>query len=348
MAVPASPVPGVWRLVEPPVTNETDVTALGYRLTSYTYAQVLLQVRYVGFIVLIPLVLAVGMLLHRLPYYAQSFIGDNARLRTGVKHLLVEDDNKAFAMSLAGYIVAVGMVARGAVSAGNYYFGEGILINEAEAFGFACAWAAIGLAMLFLCHTVGRALLSSRVFFDSGNAVFDGNTAIGFLEGGYYIASGLIIMNTALSARVVAFEENVYAALLYFALGQICLLLFTKVYQYTTRYDDIEELAAANVAAGVGYALTIIAIGQLIANPVGKSHSALAFTLSFLLGTTLLALTRLLVDILFLPGRLLDKEIAIDKNWGAALLEGTVAIVVGLVWSTFLADSTPPDAFIVC
>ena len=39
---------------------------------------------------------------------------------------------------------------------------------------------------------------------------------------------------------------------------------------------------------------------------------------------------RYIADKLLLPGGLLDDEISQDRNWGAALIEGGVAIIIAL------------------
>jgi hypothetical protein len=41
--------------------------------------------------------------------------------------------------------------------------------------------------------------------------------------------------------------------------------------------------------------------------------------------------SRYIVDKLMLPGALLDEEISIDQNWGAALLEGSIAVGIALL-----------------
>jgi hypothetical protein len=40
------------------------------------------------------------------------------------------------------------------------------------------------------------------------------------------------------------------------------------------------------------------------------------------------------VDKFILPGSLLDEEISRDRNWGAALIEGTAAIGLALILTT--------------
>jgi len=50
---------------------------------------------------------------------------------------------------------------------------------------------------------------------------------------------------------------------------------------------------------------------------------------------------RFIVDIAVLPGDRLDSEISKDKNWGAALIEGAVAVGLAFISNLYVP---PPGA----
>eukprot|EP00003_Mantamonas_plastica_P008498 TRINITY_DN1748_c0_g1_i3.p2 TRINITY_DN1748_c0_g1~~TRINITY_DN1748_c0_g1_i3.p2 ORF type:complete len:187 (-),score=74.03 TRINITY_DN1748_c0_g1_i3:41-601(-) len=162
------------------------------------------------------------------------------------------------------------------------------------------------------------------------------NLATGCMEAGVFIATGLIT-GASMTGTMDDFAGDLAVTAAWFALGQACLIIFMKLYQLGTKYDDMAEIVKGNVAAGVGFAMSIIALGMLLSNPIRKgSDSLLAFTFSFIFGMVVLFLMRLFVDRFLLPGKRLDNEIELDRNWGAALLEGAMAIAVAATYNTFL------------
>ena len=57
---------------------------------------------------------------------------------------------------------------------------------------------------------------------------------------------------------------------------------------------------------------------------------------------------RVVVDHLVLPGDKLDIEIKRDRNWGAALIEGAVAVGIAFVLHVYVPPPGPIDTYDVC
>ena len=70
--------------------------------------------------------------------------------------------------------------------------------------------------------------------------------------------------------------------------------------------------------------------------------SIIVFLPIALVGAIALILVRVIVDKFVLPGASLDAEIVTDKNWGAAIIEGGVAIGVALVTNMYVPPPGPP------
>ncbi len=98
-----------------------------------------------------------------------------------------------------------------------------------------------------------------------------------------------------------------------------------------TTFDLHVEIEKDNVAAGVSAGLTLIAIGIIMSHSIIISNSIPAFIVWFINGSFLILLSRFIVDKLILPKHRLDDEIAEDRNWGAALIEGGSAVIVALL-----------------
>ena len=100
-----------------------------------------------------------------------------------------------------------------------------------------------------------------------------------------------------------------------------------------TRYDVFSEMSRGNVAAGLSFSLTLVAIACLIGSYLQHETSVIGLCVWFVISAWLIMICRYLIDRFILPGRRLDDEISEDKNWGASFIEGAVAVMVALILS---------------
>ena len=117
------------------------------------------------------------------------------------------------------------------------------------------------------------------------------------------------------------------ASLFYFVAQAVFGLLYAKI----SRYDLHDEIEKGNVAAGVGFGMTLIAVGILMCGYILQNSSLPGLLVWFVICCLLLLVCRYIVDKLILPGTLLDEEISKDRNWGVALVEGISAISLSLI-----------------
>ena len=140
-----------------------------------------------------------------------------------------------------------------------------------------------------------------------------------------------------------------------FAVGLGCIVLFSFGYEFMTKYDDRVAIEQKNVAAGVNWALNLVAVGLLLSRAVDASNSLWVFLVWFGVGSTLIMLYRLVIDAVVIPEINLDDELStavastqdgaapLDakpdaKNWGVAVLAGVMSISLVQCLNTFLRD----------
>jgi len=161
--------------------------------------------------------------------------------------------------------------------------------------------------------------------------VTDKNVGTGAVQCGAYIGSALIIRAALSGDDQTSIFLSVIDVLVYFVVGQIIFIVFAKFYQITTRYDLHDEIEKDNVAAGVSFGATLVAVGMVLSGYIVKYDSLPGLVGWFFVAAFLLLTCRYIVDKILLPGALLDEEISQDRNWGAALVEGSAAIGLALL-----------------
>jgi len=234
-------------------------------------------------------------------------------------------------VSLAGYMMGQGLVLVGVTTCFDDNLGDHT--------GLLFAWTAIGCVLMIFSQILNDKLIIMQL--DNAAAlVEDDNIAVALMEAGQYIATGLVIQATV-SGGGGDFSEGLVTTIIFWALSQVLLLLFTVVYRKITVFDDLEQLKAANPAAGLGGAMTLVALAFGMAQPIRQYGSIAVFVPVSLAGFGLLVVLRLAIDKLILPGDKLDQEIVRDKNWGATVIEGAVACAVGLITNTYIKQA--PD-----
>jgi len=243
---------------------------------------------------------------------------------------LTKEDNKAIAVSFSGYVFGVLIILLGIFNSGTIVEG-GIHtpIDLAKDLLATVIWGIIGILLLNLSRVINDKMLL-RKFDNVKELVTDKNVGTGAVLFGSYIGSALIV-RAAIYGESAGWTIDIISTLLYFVIGQIGFLIFGMVYQAISRYDVHEEIEKDNISAGVSFGLSLIAISVLLSGYIADYASLPGFLLWFVMSLFMLVVSRYIVDKLMLPGSLLDEEISRDHNWGAALVEGAVAIGIAVL-----------------
>lgn len=280
--------------------------------------------------------------LYRLPFFAillvALFIGKIVYQKTTRFHFddeLTEKDNPAFGVHLALYLLGL-MIALGGTVYGGVSFDS---IYYLALFLFCM----LSIVLMRLSVLINDKVILGKFSIEK-EMIQDRNVGTGFVVGGSCIATGLVI-NGSLSGESVGtnlIEWLTRACLdvcIYFAVGQVVLIIGAKVFESIIRYDihkSIEE--DDNMAAGISFGGYLVALGIIMRSALVGATSNLGIELLItlcvaLIGIVLLILARLATDKLLLPKSPLSKEVAIDKNPAAAVIAAVSFICIALAFS---------------
>lgn len=162
-------------------------------------------------------------------------------------------------------------------------------------------------------------------------AARDGNVAVGLVEFGVSLATGLIALGSFSGDG-----GGVASAVLFFALGQLALMLLAFAYEKITPYDVVDDIRDGNAAAGLMLAGTLIAFGfilsaSLTGPSLGWSEDLSGFGLSAASGLVLLLALQWPIDRIFLPGITLRQAIETERNLAAVAVTVAVKTALALV-----------------
>jgi len=239
--------------------------------------------------------------------------------------LLTEHDNPAIGVAVVGNLFGVLWTIKvllGTPSQGFWRDVLGVLL-----------YGALGIMLLTVV-----AMVSCRLFL--GGHVREQldarNVAAAIVVAAVYVATSLTYSG-ALDGEGGGF----WVLLLFFILGQLALLGITYVFRWLTEYNDVQEIAAGNVAAALALAGLLIAVGVVVGRAASGTFTGLlssfgSFVIAVLGVVAFYPVRQLVVQSLILGGpirwhgTLLDSEIARDGNIAAGLLEAVGYLTTAL------------------
>lgn len=279
-------------------------------------------------------------LLHSLGYILSGFIifiiGKIAfkqlHPKINISKELVEKDNLAFILSYVGYFVALTIAIGGAIVGESYDF----ITDIQHIFIYGILATVLLLISSWICN---KAILTK---FDlTKEIITDQNEGSGIIEAAIFIANGLILFG-ALIGESETLLEGISTFLIYWIIGNIVLVIASKIFIAWMSYSIHDEVEKDNVAAGVSFAGAIVAIGIITMNAIldpfyDWTTTIIDISAQTLLGIILLPIMRVFADKILLPGqKLTDEIINQDKpNIGAGLVEAFAYIgsAILITWS---------------
>ena len=240
---------------------------------------------------------------------------------------LTHTDNKALAVSYVGYLVGQAIIILGVMSGPANDFVNDLI-------GVAI-WSLIGIILLNVSQVLNDKFIL-RQFSNVKEIIGDRNVGVGAAQAGSYIGTAMVLQ-AVVSGDQPNLTASLIGAAIFFVLGQIAFMIFGFIYGKVTDYDLHAEMERDNIAAGVSFGMSLVAVGIIISKTINYTVSLPAFGAWFLTGTALIFITRFLVDRLLLPNHKLDDEIAQDQNWGVALVEGGSAVMVAFLLNASFA-----------
>ena len=262
-------------------------------------------------------------------FYVLFFIGklvhDGLHREYKLNVELVEKDNAALALAIAGYYF--GLV----FAIGGTMVGPSVSIVDSLLDIFI--YGAISIILINASWYICDKLILYK-FKISDELIRDHNQGTGVVSAGVSIASGLIIFGS-----VQGEGGNIWTVIVFWAMGQIFLILAGLVYNLITPYDIHDEIEKDNIAAGVSFAGALVAMGTIIglaaeSDFVSWKESLPAYFSYAIVGLILLPAIRFLTDKILLPTVKLSHEIASQEkpNVGAAYIEAFSYIAAALIF----------------
>ena len=235
---------------------------------------------------------------------------------------LTQKDNIALATSIAGYFGAITIIYIGAFIGPS----KGILQDFLVIGGYSL----LGIILLNLSRLINDKLMLYK-FSNVKEIIIDRNAGTGAVQFGTYITSGLII-----AGAIHGQGGGLHTALVFFGLGQIALIAFVWLYNFITPFDIHDEIEKDNLAAGVAFGGTLIAVGIILMKGtsgdfISWTHNLSMFGIDVVLVFILLPVVRLFFDKIIIPRADLNHEIQHDRNLGAGFLEMITAISFSII-----------------
>ena len=237
---------------------------------------------------------------------------------------LVEKDNAALGLAVSGYYFGLVLAIGGTIAGPSAGLAEDLLD--------LVIYGVLSIILLniswFLCDK-----LILYKFKVSEELIRDHNQGTGAVSAAISIASGFIIYG-AVSGE----GGSIWTVIGFWAIGQVILIIAGLMYEYITPYNIHDEIEKDNVAAGVGFAGALIAMGTIIGLAGEGDFTSWATDLPgylgfALLGLVLLPIVRFLTDKVLLPTVKLSDEIAAQEkpNVGAAYIEAFSYIAAAFI-----------------
>ena len=236
---------------------------------------------------------------------------------------LVENDNAALALTIAGYYLGLAIVL-GAVVSGP---GSGVLTED------GIDLVVFGLMAIVLLNLSGW--INDKIIFskldNQKEIIQDRNTGMGAIEGGNHVAVGLI------TAGALAGEGGLLSAAVFWILGEAGLIVAALLYEKMTSFELHEQIENDNTAVGLAFAGVLIGFGNIIrlagdGDFVSWTQSLSEFGYYAIMGLILLPLVRMFTDKVLLPGARLSDELVQDvPSVGAGAIEATMYLAASVL-----------------
>ena len=252
-----------------------------------------------------------------------KWVYDGLHRRFVLRTELIEKDNLAVALAVAGYYLGLVIVLGGVVS------GPASFSLLDDVLGLVI-YGLLGIVLLNFSAWVNDTVVFSS-FDNEREIVEDRNAGMGAVEGGSYVAVGLI------TAGAMSGEGGVLPGLVFWVSGLVALVVAGLLYDKITSYDLHDQIEKDNVAVGVAFAGVLIGFGNIIrlageGDFVSWNESLTQFGYYTVVGLILLPLIRIFADKVLLPGASLGDELVKDRpNLGAGVIEAVTYLAASML-----------------
>lgn len=259
--------------------------------------------------------------------------------KVNVEDEITNKRNPAMGVALAGFLIGL------AIAASSGFTAQGTSINK------ALMVAGIGVASIILMRF--SLLINDKVILRKHDNLFEivqhRNLGVAFIEAGGNIATGLMI-NGVMSGKADSLSEKILYGLLYFVIGQGCLIIAAQVYAPTCGLSLDSDLDHNNTAAGLSYGAFLASVGLIIQaafDGISTDVPAEIATIIVFMGTGLVLLIggKWLLDKVLVSSKSISSEIHDDENVGAGALSAGGYICIAIIFAASIAPANTVAAF---
>ena len=245
-------------------------------------------------------------------------------------HQIEEESNKAIGFRRTGLYLSYAIAFAGTLSGESAGFITDIVALLLD--------GVVITICLFICRFINDRVMLAHI--DNDEEAKNGNTAVGLVECGMYIATGFVL-NGSFTGTSESIAAGIISAVVFFVVGQAALLVCGLCYEMITPFNIRDEIKKGNEASGIALAGMLIALGIIlrasIAGPAtGWAADFISFGLHTVYGIVLLLIFKKAVDWLLLPGTSISVEVERDRNVAALALTEAGIIAVAIVISSVM------------
>lgn len=252
-----------------------------------------------------------------------TWVFDRLHRRFVLRTELIEKDNLAVGLAVAGYYLGL-VVALGGVVSGPASFS---LVDDLIGLGI---FGLLAIVLLNFSAWVNDKIVFRR-FAIEREIVEDRNAGVGAIAGANYVAVGLI------TAGALSGEGGLASGLAFWVAGLVALVVAGLLYDRITSYDLHDHVERGNVAVAAAFAGVLVGFGNIIrlageGDFVSWNESLTGFGYYTVVGLVLLPVIRLFADKVLLPGARLSDELLQDPpNLGAGVIEGVSYLAASML-----------------
>jgi len=284
---------------------------------------------------------------------------------------LTKNDNKAMSVDFASYLFALCWITRGSLT------DVAPAVDDGRYFASFFVYQAVGYMLILVARILNDKIMLRRV--DNVKAmVEDRNIGVACAQAGATIGTAIILAASA-GGVSVNFGEGVAATLLFWAIGQALLITYsllsdmvtslpmvravtTRLVKRPERPDGaadsgavsdsdsetrnsgptslLKQAAAGNVAAGLHLGCDMVHAAILIAAPITVGYSLLAWIVFVAVCLGFISpLLHVYLDHIVMRGAAYSVNILRHRNWGAALLLGSLKILTSLLLASLYSQN---------
>lgn len=250
---------------------------------------------------------------------------DDWRTKTFDDDVHIDDGNIAVGLRRAGLYIGIAIALSGAVKgpSNGFFLDLSLLLFDGLIItGFMFSSRFINDFIMLGNISNDDECIKTFIRPDGSKTV--GNTAVGMVEAGMYIATGFIL-NGSFSGVGGTFFQSMASAVLFFIIGQITLLFFGFLYELVTPFNVRNEIKKNNLAAGIGLGGILIALGIILMSSIsgpftGWGNDIASFGIYAVYSIVMLLIFRIVIDKLLLPTTDIATEVEKDQNVAALIV----------------------------